>query len=245
MKIDISQTKAELGRKAALQGAELIRAALGERGKARIILATGVSQFEVLEVLVGVEEINWSRVEAFHLDEYAGMPIDHPASFRKFLKERFVDKLPQPIGAFHYISTEGDLKSECERLAGLIAGARIDVAFIGIGENGHLAFNDPPADFETTAPYIVVELDEACRTQQLGEGWFPDIEAVPKSAISMSIKQIIDSRVIVCSVPDSRKAAAVLGAVKGPVTPNVPASILQQHPCATLYLDTDSAALLE
>jgi glucosamine-6-phosphate deaminase len=245
VKIDISQTKAELGRKAALQGAELIRAALGERGKARIILATGVSQFEVLEVLVGVEEINWSRVEAFHLDEYAGMPIDHPASFRKFLKERFVDKLPQPIGAFHYISTEGDLKSECERLAGLIAGARIDVAFIGIGENGHLAFNDPPADFETTAPYIVVELDEACRTQQLGEGWFPDIEAVPKSAISMSIKQIIDSRVIVCSVPDSRKAAAVLGAVKGPVTPNVPASILQQHPCATLYLDTDSAALLE
>ena len=245
MKIDISQTKAELGRKAALQGAELIRAALGERGKARIILATGVSQFEVLEVLVGVEEINWSRVEAFHLDEYAGMPIDHPASFRKFLKERFVDKLPQPIGAFHYISTEGDLKSECERLAGLIAGDRIDVAFIGIGENGHLAFNDPPADFETTAPYIVVELDEACRAQQLGEGWFPDIEAVPKSAISMSIKQIIDSRVIVCSVPDSRKAAAVLGAVKGPVTPNVPASILQQHPCATLYLDTDSAALLE
>jgi glucosamine-6-phosphate deaminase len=245
VKIDISQTKAELGRKAALQGAELIRAALGERGKARIILATGVSQFEVLEVLVGVEEINWSRVEAFHLDEYAGMPIDHPASFRKFLKERFVDKLPQPIGAFHYISTEGDLKSECERLAGLIAGARIDVAFIGIGENGHLAFNDPPADFETTAPYIVVELDEACRTQQLGEGWFPDIEAVPKSAISMSIKQIIDSRVIVCSVPDSRKAAAVLGAVKGPVTPNVPASILQQHPCATLYLDTESAALLE
>jgi len=245
VKIDISQTKAELGRKAALQGAELIRAALGERGKARIILATGVSQFEVLEVLVGVEEINWSRVEAFHLDEYAGMPIDHPASFRKFLKERFVDKLPQPIGAFHYISTEGDLKSECERLAGLIAGARIDVAFIGIGENGHLAFNDPPADFETTAPYIVVELDEACRAQQLGEGWFPDIEAVPKSAISMSIKQIIDSRVIVCSVPDSRKAAAVLGAVKGPVTPNVPASILQQHPCATLYLDTDSAALLE
>jgi len=198
----------------------------------------------MLEVLASLDGIHWAKVEAFHLDEYAGMPMDHPASFRKFLKERFVDKLRQPIGAFHYISGEGELKSECERLAGIISGRRIDVAFIGIGENGHLAFNDPPADFETAAPYIVVQLDEACRAQQLGEGWFPDMDAVPKSAISMSIQQIMDSRVVVCSVPDTRKAAAVLGAVKGPVTPDVPASILQRHPDTTLYLDTFSAALL-
>jgi len=242
--IDIGDTKQELGQKAARQGAEGIRVAIAERGRANIVLASAASQFEVLEALIGAPGIDWSKVEAFHLDEYAGMSMDHPASFRRFLKDRFVEKLPQPIGAIHYIAGEANLATECERLGGLLQVRRIDVAFIGIGENGHLAFNDPPADFATTAPYIVVELDEACRAQQLGEGWFPDMAAVPKKAISMSIRQIMDSRMIVCCVPDTRKAVAVRNAVKGPITPNVPGSILQQHPAATIYLDTFSASLL-
>ena len=245
VKIDISQSKAELGRKAAIQGSEAIKQAIRERGRASIILVTGVSQFEMLGVLVSSEGIDWSKVEVFHLDEYAGMSIEHPASFRKFLKERFVDQLPQQIGAMNYIDGEGDWQAECNRLAKLISGHRIDVAFIGIGENGHLAFNDPPADFETTEPYILVQLDEACRAQQLGEGWFPNLDAVPTTAISMSIRHILGSTIIVCSVPDARKAIAVRNALKGPVTPDVPASILQQHPGTTLYLDSFSAALLD
>jgi glucosamine-6-phosphate deaminase len=242
--IHVSQTKAEMGRKAAFYGAGVIRSAIRDNGKANIILATGASQFEMLESLAAAADIDWSRVEAFHLDEYAGMSIEHPASFRKYLKERFVEKIPAPIGAFHYINAEADLKAECGRLGAQIIECPIDVAFIGIGENGHLAFNDPPADFVTTAPYIVVELDEACRAQQLGEGWFPSMDAVPKHAISMSIRQIMDSRVIVCSVPDARKAVAVKNAVNGLVTPSVPASILQQHGCATLFLDDSSGALI-
>ncbi len=245
MKIDFSGTKAELGGKAAHDGACAIREAIRQDGSARIVLATGVSQFEMLEALTGASDIDWAKVEVFHLDEYAGMSMEHPASFRRFLKERFVDKLPQQIGAMHFIDGEGDLPLECSRLAGMISGRRIDVAFIGIGENGHLAFNDPPADFETTTPYLVVELDQACRAQQLGEGWFPNMDAVPTTAISMSIRQIMDSRLIVCCVPDARKATAVRNAVKGPVTPDVPASILQQHLGATLYLDTFSAAQIE
>jgi glucosamine-6-phosphate deaminase len=183
-------------------------------------------------------------VTAFHLDEYAGMPISHPASFRRYLKERFVEKLPAPPRAFYWIDGEGDLAAECRRLNAIIARHPIAVAFIGIGENGHLAFNDPPADFETEAPYIVVNLDDACRRQQLGEGWFPTLDDVPQQAISMSIRQIFKSEQIVCTVPDRRKAQAIQVAVEGPVTPQVPASILQQHPRTTLFLDRDSASLL-
>ena len=245
MKIDISETKPELGRKAALQGAQIIRDAVRDKGTARIVLASAASQFEVIEALIGRGDIDWTKVDAFHLDEYAGMPMEHPASFRKFLQDRFISRLPQPIGAVNYIAGEADLKAECARLANLIQKDPIDVAFIGIGENGHLAFNDPPADFHTTEPYIVVQLDQACREQQIGEGWFPTLDSVPKTAISMSIHQIMDSRNIICCVPDSRKANAVRDAVKGPVTPDVPASILQQHQNATLFLDEFSAALIE
>jgi glucosamine-6-phosphate deaminase len=195
--------------------------------------------------LVSEPGIDWSRVTAFHLDEYVGMSTDHPASFRRYLKERFVDRLPVPIGAFHYIDAELDPEAECRRLAELIAPVTIDVAFVGIGENGHLAFNDPPADFRTEEPYLVVELDEACRRQQLGEGWFESLEAVPERAISMSVRQIMKSAAIVCTVPDARKATAVARTLNGPVTPDVPASILQRHPDCHLYLDVHSAGELE
>ncbi|NLE39160.1 MAG: glucosamine-6-phosphate deaminase, partial [Pirellulaceae bacterium] len=211
--------------------------------RANVIVATGASQFEMLAALVAAE-VDWSRVTFFHLDEYVGLPITHPASFRKYLKERFVDRLPTPPAAFHYVNGEGDCEAECRRLGELIAGCTIDVAFVGIGENGHLAFNDPPADFEATRPYFVVELDEACRRQQFGEGWFDSLEAVPCRAITMSIPQILKTRKIICTVPDQRKAAAVQRAVEGPVTPDVPASALQRHADTTLYLDKAAASRL-
>jgi glucosamine-6-phosphate deaminase len=237
-------TKEELGRRAAADGAEVIRRAIADRGRANIILATGVSQFEVLGALVAVAGIDWGRVTAFHLDEYIGMRPSHPASFRRYLNERFVGRLPMPPAAFHFLDGQADPAAECRRVGAILAAHPIDVAFIGIGENGHLAFNDPPADFQTGEPYIIVALDEACRRQQWSEGWFPTLDAVPKVAISMSIRQIMRAAAIICSVPERRKAEAVRAAVEGPVTPRVPASILQQHPAATIYLDHNSAALL-
>lgn len=189
------------------------------------------------------DDIAWECVTGFHLDEYLSMPIDHPASFRKYLKERFVDRLP--LAEFHYVDGEKDSADECGRVGRLIAEHPIDVAFVGIGENGHLAFNDPPADFETEEPYIVVDLDDACRQQQFGEGWFPTLDDVPTQAISMSIRQIMKSAAIVCSVPDDRKAQAVRAAVEGPVTPNLPASILQRHANTTLLLDEAAAVQLD
>jgi glucosamine-6-phosphate deaminase len=243
MRIDIAPTKQELGRRAAAAGAEIIRAVLAQRGKSNIILATGASQFEMLAELVK-QEVDWSRVTCFHLDEYVGMPMSHPASFRKYLKERFVDQLATGPAAFHFLNAEGDPKAECQRLGELISKHPIDVAFIGIGENGHLAFNDPPADFETRDPYITVELDDACRQQQYGEGWFPTFDAVPKQAISMSIRQILASQAIICSVPDARKAEAVGKAIEGPLTPQLPASILRNHLATTLFLDEPAATKL-
>jgi glucosamine-6-phosphate deaminase len=245
MEVVIRETKDELGSSAAEHGATFLRSALLESGEANIILATGMSQFEMLAHLVTLPYIDWSRVTVFHLDEYVGLPSTHPASFRRYLRERFVERLAHPMRAFHEINAEGDPEAECLRLNALIADSPISVAFIGIGENGHLAFNDPPADFETEVPYIVVNLDEACRRQQLGEGWFPTLEDVPRQAISMSIRQILKSKEIVCTVPDERKARAVQQAVEGPVTPDVPASILQRHPATTLFLDPPAASLLK
>jgi glucosamine-6-phosphate deaminase len=244
MKIVVGENKVESGRRAAREGAELIRAAIKDRGGANIILATGASQFEMLEELTKATDLNWNQVIAFHLDEYAGLPITHPASFRLYLWKRFVSRLPVPPRTFCYIDAEGDLVGECRMLNQFIKGHEIDVAFIGIGENGHLAFNDPPADFETSEPYIVVMLDEACRRQQLGEGWFATLDDVPKQAISMSIKQIMKSKTIVCTVPDERKAKAVAAALEGEVGPEVPASILQRHGNVTVYLDPPAASLL-
>jgi glucosamine-6-phosphate deaminase len=244
MKIDIATNRRESGRRAAEHGAELIRRAVKKNGRANIIVATGASQFDMLANLVEAKEIAWDRVTAFHLDEYVGLPITHPASFRKYLWERFVRQLRLPLAAFHYVNAEKNPQQECDRLGKLIGKHPIDVAFIGIGENAHVAFNDPPADFKTTRPYLVVNLDKACRQQQLGEGWFPSLAAVPKRAISMSPKQIMKSRAIVCTVPDQRKARAVQVSVEGDVTPDIPASILQKHRNCALFLDRDSASML-
>jgi glucosamine-6-phosphate deaminase len=242
MEIIIKKNKEELGKAAAGKGAELIRKALKEKGHANIIVATGASQFEMLNTLVK-EDVDWTKVTGFHLDEYIGIPDTHPASFRKYLKERFVEKIP--IQAFHYVDPGDDPEAECERLGELIKKHPVDVAFIGIGENGHLAFNDPPADFETEQPYLVVALDEVCRRQQLGEGWFPTLEDVPEKAISMSIRQILKSKSVICSVPDKRKATAVKNTVESEITPRVPGTALQMHDAVYLFLDEASASLLK
>lgn len=243
MELRIFRTRPEVGRAAAHYTAELIRRAIAERGEANIVLATGTSQFEMLAELVRLD-VDWSKVSAFHLDEYIGLPADHPASFRRYMKERFVDKVPT-LRTFVYINGDHpDPWAECRRLGDLIRPLHIAVACVGIGENGHLAFNDPPADFETEEPYLVVTLDEACRRQQLSEGWFPTLDEVPTRAISMSVRQIMKSAAIVCTVPDQRKAEVVQKAVEGPVTNLVPASILQLHPCCVLFLDEPAASLL-
>jgi len=244
IKTNIAKTKQESGTAAATLGAKLIREALRKKGKANIIVATGASQFEMIGQLVKEPKIDWTRVTAFHLDEYVGMPITHPASFRKYLWERFVSRLPLPLAAFHYINGEGDAQKECLRVGAIIAKHPIDVCFAGIGENGHLAFNDPPADFKTAAPYLVVNLDEACRKQQMGEGWFKTLAQVPKQAVSMSIRQIMKSKAIICTVPDKRKAQAVKDCLSGSVTPMHPSSILQSHKAAWCFLDAGSASLL-
>src|SRR5262245_65363771 len=244
MDIKIMPDKAQMGKAAATAGAEHIRRAIAERGNANIIVATGASQFEMLSELVKQHNIKWNRVTGFHLDEYVGLAIDHPASFRGYLWQRFVSRLPLPLRAFHFLDGEGDAKAECRRVAEIIKKHPIDVAFVGIGENGHLAFNDPPADFDTEEPYLVVQLDDACRRQQLGEGWFPTFDDVPKQAISMSVRQIMKSRAVICTVPDERKAEAGRNSVEGEVSPKVPASILQRHMRCTLYLDKPAASLL-
>lgn len=244
MKILVSSSSQQMGRRAAAHAARELRAATQNGACTRLILATGASQFETLAALVAEPGIAWERVTVFHLDEYAGLSAEHPASFRRYLRERFVHRLPTPPAAFHEVDGEGDLEAECARLGALIAEAPIDLACIGIGENGHLAFNDPPANFQTETPFLVVQLDEACRQQQLGEGWFPDLNSVPQQAISMSIRQIMKTKTLVVSVPDERKALAVRNAVEGEISPKVPASILQTHPDTTLYLDEPAATLL-
>jgi len=245
VKTIVAKTKNESGAAAAALGAKLIREALRKNGRANIIVATGASQFEMIEQLVKEPRIDWTRVTAFHLDEYVGMPIAHPASFRKYLWERFVSRLPLPLAAFHYINAEGDAQAECRRVGAIIARHPIDVCFAGIGENGHLAFNDPPADFKAAAPYLVVNLDEACRKQQMGEGWFKSLAQVPRQAVSMSIRQIMKSRAVICTVPDKRKAQAVKDCLTGKVTPLHPSSILQRHKAAWCFLDAGSASLLK
>ncbi len=244
METSISEDKQTSGKLAAQRGATYIRQALADRGEATIIVATGASQFEMLEALVAEPDIDWQRVTGFHLDEYVDLTMTHPASFRLYLWQRFVSKLPRPPKAFHFLNAEQDPQAECQRAGELIAEHTVDVAFIGIGENGHIAFNDPPADFDVSDPYIVVNLDDACRLQQLGEGWFPTFEDVPKQAISMSAQQIMKSAAIICTVPDERKAQAVANATRGEVSADVPASILQQHAQCHLYLDQPAASKL-
>ncbi|MBN1360153.1 MAG: glucosamine-6-phosphate deaminase [Sedimentisphaerales bacterium] len=233
-----------MARAAASGAAETMRRAIAERGQANVILATGASQFEMLAHLTAARDVDFSRVVMFHLDEYIGLAPDHPASFRRYLKERFVDQV-RPLKAVHFVNGDAeDPAQECTRLGALILAHPIDVACVGIGENGHLAFNDPPADFETEEPYLVVGLDEQCRRQQLGEGWFETLADVPDRAISMGIRQILKSKRIVVTVPDRRKAEAVRNALEGPITPACPASILRTHNDCHIFLDKPAASLL-
>lgn len=242
MVIKCFSDKLEMARVAAEQAAAILRQAVQARREARLIAATGASQFEFLQVLTSLPEIPWQQVEMFHLDEYIGLPASHPASFRRFLQERLIQKAG--ITRYHLLDGEQDAAEVMRRTGQALLSAPIDVAFVGIGENGHLAFNDPPADFETEEPYLVVNLDEACRRQQLGEGWFAALDDVPRRAISMSVRQILKAKRILCIVPDARKAVAVKACFEGEISPLAPASILRTHADTTVYLDSHSAALL-
>lgn len=242
MIVRVFDDKKLLGRAAAEQAGRTIRRAQSDRGDARIIAATGNAQLDFLAGLTSAEGIDWKRVEMFHLDEYVGLPMTHPASFQKYLLDQLINKVG--ITRYHLLDGTVDAKETARQVGEALRSARIDIAFVGIGENGHLAFNDPPADFETEEPYIVVELDEACRRQQVGEGWFANLSEVPKRAISMSVKQVLKAKEIIGIVPDARKAPAVKLCFDGEISPMAPASILRTHPAATIYLDRESASLL-
>ena len=242
MHLRVLEGRDSLGKAAAVQAAKAIQRAIAANGKARIIGASAASQFEFLEALIGTPGIDWTKVELFHLDEYIGLPKAHPASFCKFLQDRLISKTG--IATYHFLDGEKDPADVIRLTNEAISAAPIDVAFVGIGENGHLAFNDPPADFETEEPYMVVNLDDACRRQQVGEGWFPDFNSVPKQAISMSVKQVLKSKEILAVVPGPKKAQAIQACFDGPISPMAPSSILRTHSNATIYLDLDSAALL-
>lgn len=239
--IRLLENATHMGVEGAKLAAARLRQVLEERGEARLVVATGASQFELFRHLVE-QEVDWSKIDGFHLDEYVGIEDTHPASFVRYLRERFVSKVP--LRSFRYLDGSRDAATECQQAGQAIQAAPIDLLLCGIGENGHLAFNDPPADFTTTEPYLRVRLDEACRHQQVGEGWFPDLDSVPQYAISMSIQQILSARSILCSVPDARKAVAVQHTLLEPISPLHPASILRRHPDTTLLIDQASATLL-
>lgn len=242
MRVVIASDRPTLGSFVAEQAGKILRERLSQQSRVNLVVATGSSQFEVLSALVTQPDIDWTRVHGFHLDEYLGIGETHPASFCGYLRSRFVSRVP--LASFHFLNgllPAEQLKTEAARAIG---DCPIDLMLCGIGENGHLAFNDPPADFDAKEPYLIVKLDEACRRQQVGEGWFDSLESVPQYAISMSVQQIMQAQNILCTVPDRRKAEAVRNAVEGPVTPQVPASILQQHVNTLLALDTGSSSLL-
>jgi glucosamine-6-phosphate deaminase len=244
VKICVYKSKGEMDQAAAERAAVLLKDAIARNGHAKFVAATGASQIDFLGALTAASGIEWSKTTMFHLDEYVGLPETHPASFRRYLEERLIDRVHP--GTVHLIRGDApDVRAECQRLNRLLAETEVDVAFVGIGENGHLAFNDPPADFQVEDPYIIVELDEACRRQQVSEGWFSSFDEVPRSAISMSVRQIMKSKTIVCTVPDRRKAHAVHACFTGAVHPMHPASILRQHERAEVFLDADSASLLD
>ena len=244
MKLEIYSDKTETSREAANKAAFLLDRVIEEKGKATVVMATGMSQLDFIRFLIEEHSVDWSKVELFHLDEYVGLTDDHPASLRHFLKKHFLNRVSP--GEVHFVKGESDdPEAECDRLNELIESKTIDVSLVGIGENGHLAFNDPPADFETEKPFIVVELDQKCREQQVGEGWFETVEEVPERAISMSINQIMESKGIVCTVPAKRKAKAVKNCFEGEITPECPASILRKHENTYVYLDEESSSLLD
>ena len=242
MVLKVFNDKISLGKAAAEQASSAIRHAIRDHGRARVIAATAASQLEFLNALTKAPDIEWQQVEVFHLDEYIGLPITHPGSFRKMLLEQLIQKTG--ISMYHLLDGDADAAEVVRRTGAALVSAPVDIAFVGIGENGHLAFNDPPADFATNEPYLIVNLDEACRLQQVGEAWFADISQVPTQAISMSVRQILRAKEILAVVPDTRKAQAVKACFEGEISPMAPASILRTHPNATIYLDKNSAALL-
>ncbi len=244
IKAKIFASKEEVGKAAAIAVAEKLDAAISEKGFANLILATGASQFQFLENLQK-QAIDWKKITVFHLDEYKGMPVTHPASFRKYLKERILDKVqPKQV---HYLNGDApDAEAEVLRYENLLKEHPVDIACIGIGENGHIAFNDPPvADFNDTKLVKVVELDEACRKQQLGEGWFPTFDDVPTHALTLTIPAIMGCKHISCVVPDGRKAEAVYNTLNTEISTACPATILRTHPDTVLYLDSESASKLD
>lgn len=240
----IYPTKMEMAKAAAEKAASILNEAIARKGYAAFVAATGASQFEFLEAFITEHEIDWSNTTMFHLDEYIGLPGNHPASFRRYLKERLIERV-NPKTVYLIEGDAHDPDGECRRINRILSRHEIDVAFAGIGENGHLAFNDPPADFEVDDPYIIVKLDEMCRSQQLGEGWFSSLDEVPHMAISMSIKQIMRSNQIVCVVPDRRKQEGVYKTLAGEISPLNPASILRKHKYTYLYLDDEAAGLVK
>ncbi|MGA8618809.1 MAG: glucosamine-6-phosphate deaminase [Candidatus Sulfotelmatobacter sp.] len=242
MVLKVFDNKISLGNAAAERASTAICRTIRDHSRARVIAATAASQLEFLNALTKAPDIDWQRVELFHLDEYIGLPITHPGSFRKMLLEQLIQKTG--ITKYHLLDGDADPEKVVRRVGAALASAPVDIAFVGIGENGHLAFNDPPADFETEEPYLVVNLDEACRHQQVGEAWFANISQVPTQAISMSVQQILKAKEILAVVPDSRKAQAVKACFEGEIGPMAPASILRTHANATIYLDKNSAALL-
>lgn len=241
MKLVVSKTKEELGKKASAQAAALIKRAIEENGSARILLSTGASQFPFFEEFVK-EDLDWSRVEMFHLDEYVGISEEHPASFKRYLLDRFVNKV-NPAKA-HLINGKEDPKKTIAELTALLAEKPVDVGLIGIGENGHIAFNDPPADFDATEAYRVVTLDERCLQQQIGEGWFKSVEETYKQAISMTAPEIMKCKSIISVVPYKVKAEAIYNTLINDITPMVPATLMKRHADCTVYCDADSASLL-
>jgi glucosamine-6-phosphate deaminase len=241
--VRIFPDKIQMSAAAASHAASLLRGKLAQQGNVRLVAATGASQLIFLEHLAKEPSLDWSRVELFHLDEYIGIGQDHPASFARYIRQRIIE--PLHISRHHLLNGEQPPTDVIMEANTAIRQNPVDLAFVGIGENGHLAFNDPPADFQTEQPYILVELDGACRQQQVNEGWFPSLDEVPRQAISMSIRQILKSGEIVCVVPGPQKAQAVQASLEGPIGPEVPASILRTHPHVTFFLDGDAASQLQ
>ena len=244
MDLVYSKTAEELGQKAASHAARLLKEAIDSNGSARLLLSTGTSQFTTLDALTNEQSVDWEKVEMFHLDEYLGINDEHPASFVKYLKERFVSKIS--LGKVHFVDTAGDVKTLIENLSAEINKKQIDVGLIGIGENAHIAFNDPPADFDTEEAFIIVTLAESCRQQQLGEGWFKTLEDVPAQAVTITVNQILKCKHIISAVPYKVKAKAVHDTLNSEaITETIPATALRKHGAATLYVDKDSASMLD
>lgn len=241
MKLIINKTKEELGKASAEHAAKLVNEAIAKQGYARILLSTGASQFPFFVEFVK-QDIDWNKVEMFHLDEYVGISEEHPASFKRYLLDRFVNVVKP--GKAHLINGQKNPEETIAELTALLNEKPVDVGLIGIGENAHIAFNDPPADFNDQRAYKVVTLDERCLQQQIGEGWFKNVEETYKQAISMTCAQIMKCKSIISVVPYKVKAEAIYKTVTCDLTPEVPATLLKEHADCTIYCDADSASML-